>query len=481
MPTLEVERPELPLLRYLEKPRVYVPGVELVVDAEVSADTDPHLSDHVFRGEPLFAAVLGLEAMAQAAMALVGTDEIPAFENAVFARPVAVPPGRSTTLRVAALVRAPGVVDVVLRDASTGFAADHFRAVCRFGQERDAASRLLMPMGKDGDRIHLDPEGDLYSGILFHRGRFRRVRGYRSLRATECLAEIAPDGITAWFGRYLPDRLVLGDPGARDAAIHGIQACIPHATLLPIGVERVTSFGLEREAPLLLAARERSRSGDEFLYDLELLTLDGCLRERWEGLKLRAVDRTQLPAVWSAALLGPYVERRLQEILPGSHIRIALEEKSGKGAKRRAHRPDGKPDSAEEGSGLSVSHAGSLTLSVANGGGRLGCDMEPVSARTGEVWEGLLGAERFRLAELIARERGESRDAAATRVWAAAESLTKAGAPHGAPLVLETSGEDGWLLLRSGELRIGTLLVPVRELAGSAVLAVLTGGAESVH
>ena len=475
--TLEVERPDLPLLRYLETPRVHVPGVELVVDAEVSADTDPHLADHVFRGEPLFAAVLGMEAMAQAAMALVGTDEIPVFEDAVFARPVAVPPGRSTTIRVAALMRAPGEVEVVLRDASTGFAADHFRAVCRFGGEMDGTSRLLVPFRPDTERIHLDPEGDLYSGILFHRGRFRRVQGYRSLCATECLAEIAPDGTTAWFGRYLPDRLVLGDPGARDAAIHGIQACIPHATLLPTGVERVTTFGLAKDVPLLLAARERSRNGDDFIYDLELLTLDGRLRERWEGLKLRAVDRTVLPESWTASLLGPYVERRLQEILPGSHVRVVLEEENGKA--RRRHRPDGKPEPADtaDGSVLAVSHAGKLTFSV-TGDGRLGCDLEPVTERPEEVWQGLLGGERFRLAELIARERGESRDAAATRVWAAAESLTKAGVPHGAPLVLETSGEDGWLLLRSGDLRIGTLLAPVRELQGQAAFAILL---ESVH
>jgi enediyne polyketide synthase len=479
--TLEVGRPELPLLRYLETPRLYVPGVELVVDAEVSADTDPHLADHVFRGEPLFAAVLGMEAMAQAAMALVGTDEIPVFEDAVFARPVAVQPGRSTTIRVAALVRAPGRVEVVLRDASTGFAADHFRAVCRFGEEMDATPRLLIPFQAD-QRVDLDPEGDLYSGILFHRGRFRRVQGYRSLRATECLAEIASDGTTAWFGRYLPDRLVLGDPGARDAAIHGIQACIPHATLLPTGVERVTTFGLAKDVPLLLAARERSRDGNDFVYDLELLTLDGRLRERWEGLKLRAVDRTVLPKSWRAALLGPYVERRLQEILPGSHVRVTLEEKNGAGRRPLRHRSDGKPETAD-GTRLTVSHAGKLTFSVTGdaGDGRLGCDLEPVAERTGEVWEGLLGVERFRLAELIARERGESRDAAATRVWAAAESLTKAGVPHGAPLVLEKSGEDGWLLLRSGELRISTLIVPVRGIQGQTALAVLTGGVESVH
>ncbi|HSS52270.1 MAG TPA: SDR family NAD(P)-dependent oxidoreductase, partial [Thermoanaerobaculia bacterium] len=454
-PTLEVERPELPLLRYLEKVRVHVPGVELVVDSEISADTDPHLADHVFHGEPLFAAVLGMEAMAQAALAVLGrtgTEEIPVFEDVVFQRPVAVPPGRSTTIRVAALVRGPGVVEVALRDASTGFAADHFRAVCRFGSDRsrtgEPAPQLLAAFRGEA-RLAFEPASDLYGGVLFHQGRFRRVEGYRRLKATECLADISPDGSTAWFGRYLPDRLVLGDPGARDAAIHGIQACIPHATLLPTGVDRVVTLGLAADAPLLLAARERSRHGDDFVYDLELVDAEGRLRERWEGLRLKAVDRIAPPASWTAALLGPHVERRLQEILPGSGVRVSLSPNGREGSRNAVfnlmgagesrHRPDGKPEAA--GGEVSVSHAGSLLLAVARDArhgrdGRIGCDLEPVAARPEEVWRGLLGPDRFALAELIARERGESRDAAATRVWAAAESLAKAGVPHGAPLTL---------------------------------------------
>ncbi|HEV7784581.1 MAG TPA: polyketide synthase dehydratase domain-containing protein, partial [Thermoanaerobaculia bacterium] len=441
------------------------------------------------------------EAMAQAAMAVLGktgTGEIPVFEDIVFQRPVAVPPGRSTTIRVAALVREPGVVEVVLRDASTGFAADHFRAVCRFGGDpagtNEAAPSLLAAFRGEA-RLAFEPASDLYGGVLFHQGRFRRVEGYRRLKATECLADISPDGSTAWFGRYLPDRLILGDPGARDAAIHGIQACIPHATLLPTGVDRVVTLGLAADVPLLLAARERSRHGDDFVYDLELVDAEGRLRERWEGLRLKAVDRITPPASWTAALLGPHVERRLQEILPGSGVRVSLAP-NGHGGSRDAvfgllgagesrRRPDGKPEAA--GGQVSVSHAGSLMLAVARDAreGRIGCDLEPVAARPEEVWRGLLGPDRFQLAELIARERGESRDAAATRVWAAAESLAKAGVPHGAPLTLESGGSydrdgDGWLILRSGALRIGSLVAPVRELAGPAALAVLIEPAETL-
>jgi enediyne polyketide synthase len=542
-PTLAVERPELPLLRFLERPRVYFPGVELVADVALSADSDPYLSDHVFRGAPLFAAVVGLEAMAQAAAALTGAMRPPVFENVELLRPVAVAPGRSTTLRLGALVRAPGRVEVALRDSSTGFAADHFRAVCRFyldagspataatpalaairsragsaeasGTTPDAAP--LQPPTVAAARLAVEPQRDLYGGILFQEGRFRRLGGYRRLRATECLADIVPDGTAAWFGRYLPPALLLGDPAARDAAIHGIQACIPHAQLLPVGIERILAGRLAADEPLLLAARERRRDGDTFTYDLDILGADGSLRERWQGLRLRAVDRTRLPATWSAPLLAPYLERRLQELFPEANLRVTLEAPaaprspagmnppagnrpprpesapiveslvaagamalgamSSNGAPtaspRLIHRPDGRPE-VPGGPQLSVAHAASLVLAIAGDGAgdRIGCDLEAVAERTSETWRGLLGAERFALAQLIASQPGEPPGGAATRIWTAAESLHKAGSPPGAPLLLEASLDDGWLLLRSGSLRIASFATTVRELGGPCALAI---------
>jgi len=63
-----------PFLRFLEKVRTYVRGVELLVDAEVSVETDPYLNDHIFSGERILPAVIGLEAMAETAMALLETE-----------------------------------------------------------------------------------------------------------------------------------------------------------------------------------------------------------------------------------------------------------------------------------------------------------------------------------------------------------------------------------------------------------------------
>jgi enediyne polyketide synthase len=104
-----------------------------------------------------------------------------------------------------------------------------------------------------------------------------------------------------------------------------------------------------------------------------------------------------------------------------------------------------------------------------------GCDVEPVKARPFEVWRGLLGAERLALAELIAREIGDSLDVAATRVWTAGECLKKAGAA--APLVLTSAERDGWVALSAGGLGVASCVVTVGDGTERLAISVL-GGSE---
>jgi enediyne polyketide synthase len=103
--------------------------VELVVDVELSVNNDPYLNDHVFQGERVFPAVLGLEAMAQVAMALLETTELPIFEDVQFNRPVVVSESAPLKIRLAALVRGANQIQVVLRSEQTAFQVDHFRAI----------------------------------------------------------------------------------------------------------------------------------------------------------------------------------------------------------------------------------------------------------------------------------------------------------------------------------------------------------------
>jgi enediyne polyketide synthase len=484
-PTLKMEEPELPLRRFLERKHVFYPGVELVVDAELSLQTDPYLLDHVVQKKPLLPGVLGLEAMAQTAMALAGASNMPVFENVEFLRPVAVSGAAKLTVRLAALQREPGLIEVCLRSEETDFQADHFRAVCRFAapDEKPVSHLLLSPFAPE--RVGLDVENDLYGRILFHRGRFRRVRGYQLLKAKECVAEITADDDAQWFGPYLPADFALGNPAARDAVLHAIQACIPHRRIFPAGIERLAIYRNETGGRFV-RAKERLRDGNNFIYDLEVTDARGELIERWDGLRLRAVENLPAPDAWPEALLAPYLERRLDELAhAGAPVKVALER--GLRAERPARtdtviqralgearcvwrRPDGKPLCGETGS-VSAAHALDFTLAVASAGGAA-CDLEAVTARTEAVWRDLLGAEKFRLAERIARERVESMDSAATRLWMGMECLKKIGQAANSPLVLESGAEDGWTQLRSGTVTILTCVAAVRGMTSPLGMAV---------
>ena len=172
------------------------------------------------------------------------------------------------------------------------------------------------------------------------------------------------------------------------------------------------------------------------------------MRERWKGLKLRTVASTSGERTWAEPLLGTYAERRVAELIPGADVAIqTLLNGNGDRRFRSARamqrmlgeksviqkRPDGKPEVSGNGRlEVSVSHAGDLTLAV-SGRGPIGCDVEPVTPRAESVWQDLLGRERFGLAQVVAEEAAENHDAAATRVWAALESLKKAGAMMDAP------------------------------------------------
>jgi enediyne polyketide synthase len=491
-PTLQFERPDLPFLRFLERPRVYYPGVELVVEADLSAETDPYLDDHVLQGERLFPAVMGLEALAQVATALAGVGQALILEKVTFERPVVLPTGGMLTIRVAGLVRESGKIEVVLRSSQTAFQLDHFKATCRAtdpGQVRASCGGVIA--GTDGGdvRLPLEPGHDLYDALLFQRGRFRRLQAYRRLHAKECLAEVACVEGDGWFGRYLPPNLVLGDPGLKDAAIHAIQACIPHLMLLPVGLDRLTPGVIRRTGPCLVRAWEVSQQGDIYVYEVEIAEADGVVCERWEGLRLRRSGEERHSGDWAAPLLGPYLERQVAALVPGAQITVAVEsdgasprrERSDRALRRLlgvgvpfVRRPCGKPMRVGGAGDVSVAHAGQLTLAVA-GRRPTACDLEQVTPRPAGAWRDLLGGDRLALAELIRREKGESQETAATRVWVAQECLKKSGAIEGGPLVLTSKRSDGWVLLSAGARAVVTLATAVRGVQEQVVLGMLWG------
>ncbi|WP_335936534.1 type I polyketide synthase [Streptomyces sp. PTD5-9] len=494
--TVRRDLPALPLLRFIGNPLVRYHGVELVTEVELNAGTDPYLADHLLDGNLLMPAVLGMEAMTQVASALLGTDTTPVIEDAAFLRPVVVPPDGSTRIRIAATVTAPGTAAVAVHVEDTGFAAEHFRARLVFPDTPDAPVADGAPHQVEADvpPVALDPATDLYGGVLFQGARFQRLRRFHRAAARHVDADVAVrTGPGDWFAGFLPGTLLLADPGMRDALMHGNQVCVPDATLLPSGVERIQPLAARGDLPgaLRYSAVERSRDGDVYVYDIVVRDADGTPVERWDGLTLHAVRKTDGAGPWVAPLLGPYLERALEEVT-GARVAVAVHPHGGQPAgsvgERRAHtriaaaqaagapvtvrhRPDGRPE-LDSGRRLSASHGLGVTL-AAVADTAVACDIEAVCMRTAEEWDALLG-EHAAAAALVARQTGEAPDTAATRVWSAAECLRKAGILSGARLTVEPGRKDAWVVLAAGGLRIATFVTALRNALEPAVFAFLT-------
>jgi enediyne polyketide synthase len=496
LPTLTLEPRELPLYRFTDQPLVHYPGIELVTEAELSVGSDPYLTDHALDGSMLFPAVLGLEAMAQAASAFLPEGCVPVLEDAEFLRPIPVPADGAQTIRIAALNRGDRI-DVVIRTGGTGFHADHFRAAFHDpGDPPDNAERARLAV--QAPRILLDPSAALYGKVLFQGRRFQHLLGYRQLSATSCNAEISAATDEPWFGSYFSPNLVLGDPGTRDTFMHAIQCCLPDVTLVPVAVDRISPIwsgcGAQRAD---LYAAERRQDGDTFVYDVEIRAPGGQLLERWEGLTLRAVRRKDGAGPWDPVLLGPYLERDLTSRLPHA-IRCVVEpdpspDSGDRESRRRQtsaavsrllgrpvtvlYRGDGKPAVPGCDVAISASHGAGVTFAVA-GSTRLTCDIETVRDRSAQDWHALLGADLAALGKTVQGAAGDEPAVAATRVWGAVECIRKAGRALAQPLTFENAGPGGWVVLRSGSASIMTFATWLRGQPQGIVLAVLEEGAD---
>ena len=472
--TADLRPEEPPFLRFVEQIRVHYPGIELVVDNELSLDNDPYLADHVYEGRYVFPAVMGIEAMSQAAMALLDVAEPPTrMTQLQLERPVIVPAQENLVLRVVVQKRRDGAVEACIRSEETDFHVDHFRARLHFGEEH--REDQPPPTTLDLPPLTLTPD-DLYGPVFFHGGRFRRIEAYRQLHAHGCCAEITPTGATNWFGRFLPGELIAGDPGKRDAVLHGIQACIPHKSVLPLSCELWTRFR-EDQGVQTMIARERGCENGIYRYDVDVIGDDGKHNEIWRNLAFKEILARPVTSSWHPILMAPYLQRLLAPRTKNGSVGLLLETAtSGENLLRQrldtitgkmSRRADGKPE-AEHGA-VSFAYASQLSLAVW-GQEPLACDLEKVIRRDPAIWSAMLTEEGAAMARFIARDRHEEEHLAATRVWCARECLKKAGRPLETPLTLQTGiTEPGLICFAVEDLEIATLVFPDQ----SVVIALL--------
>jgi enediyne polyketide synthase len=204
---------------------------------------------------------------------------------------------------------------------------------------------------------------------------------------------------------------------------------------------------------------------------------------------------------WIEPLLGPYLERRLAELVPGTCASVAVGCDSGSGiadcgfSRARSdrtiaaalgypamihRRPDGKPVAVCD-EAVSVAHAGRLTLSIVSARGVVACDAEPVAHRSAREWRDLLGTERDALAGFLTKQSSaEEFDVTATRLWCADECLKKAGLSRQTPLVFRATTPDHWVMLAAGTATIATWVGAMRGQPGPLAIGLLVGSDDEV-
>jgi enediyne polyketide synthase len=417
-PNLSLGPNQLPMLRFVDEPKLHFPGVELIVETTLSLGRDPYLADHLVDGHALLPGVVGLEAMAQVASAMLPLETQVAVSNVTFTRAVHVPEHAGLRIRIAALRDDnDSTTEVALFAEDDEFAVACMRATFGRGTIEEAA----IDLAPSGQAFAAAP---LYGPLFFGARRFERLDYFELATSRQVSASLRPQSGTRWFGSYEPEALVLWDPGMADAALHALQVTIPHKRVLPVAAERI-EIDCSAGPAVRLGAVERNAFANNYVFDIVATDADGRTAWRWRNAVFRAVGRLEMQAVLAAApLLGPpYLERTAREALQDDTIEVVLIDGESSRELRRAraldavgrkgkieHRIDGRPIRADGRGSISLAHGGAVTL-VVTANCQIGCDIEPVDAANADELEEI----RHHLALEVCRKLGRKADRTALR------------------------------------------------------------------
>jgi enediyne polyketide synthase len=507
--------------RFLEEVVHLEPGVEAVARARLGLDTDAYVADHVYNGTHLLPTTFGLEAMAQAVALALGRERLGPLriDDVRLERPVVVDPesGARIEVRAEVLERESAGGELRVKAAvgaeQTGFTRDHFSATFVLDGEREApVEEVQLPPSA----LDIRPAEDLYGRLLFQGARFQRIERVHVLDSEGCLFEAGEQD-----GDWL-----LGDPYLRDSLLQSAQLIVPRSVCLPVEIGSIEVFrpAASHGSRVGVARYEGRRDGHEHSR-VTALDADGRVMQRLTGYRARIMDEREQnpsaeqlaePGKRDAELLRRELSRRCEALqvtppqasldyLPGLHelsaderhrLELPLFEETlarlGGEAGNGGRGGDGAPVPAVEwlesgrpvpaggnGVGVSLAHDDRACLCVA-GPGAQGCDIAPVSPRSREDWTALVGAVGRPLLDRLAGDDGDADlDRAGTRVWAARETLRKAGNESAEELVVERRSGDA-VLFRCGEQEV--LTFPIELTHGpERVIGVLVRSANGSH
>lgn len=430
--------PMLQAHRYLECPRVFYPGIELVADAQLSSDVDRYLQDHAPFGVPVFPLVCALEAMISAAQCLCRSSHLPTITALATGPAISCALGQRIVLRTSALVQDDGrSVFAEIRSDTTGFEVVHFSASISWAGTTISPWPALVANCEESDAGKL-----LYQGICFHGPRFHRLGNVTALSATHCSVRTKVGARADWYGPLLPQGFFAGDPGVRDAVLHALQLCFPHQMMLPTAVGKIHFGRLDSDTEYIIRARQLVSEKRRVVFDVQVCDFAGKVVEAWSGLELvqapASVLRKDREFPLPPVLLQSLVARIATDVLEANEVCAGMvfvdpgETGSGLALERALGRKvtvnrDMNGAITINNVNVSTSHAAGISIALARNEGPVAIDLQFAADIEVDEWRLMLGEERMHFAMELSEQDAVPLQQALLTAWTASECLIKLG------------------------------------------------------
>jgi enediyne polyketide synthase len=511
-------------LRFIERILHVEPDVELIARCRLTGERDRYLQDHVYKGMYIVPTVFALEAIAQAASALVG-GRVPLYrlDSVEMPVPIVVDPDRGLEIELRAEVQdasADGLlrIHVAVSTEQTGFRTHVLAGIVVFGSRRELQHEPIVP----GNPVPIDARADLYGRQFFVGPLYQRMGAIYSVDPNKaiCVGEIhsQEDAAREAFSHVAASTdevLVLGDPFFRDTLLHSSLLHHLEHMAFTSRIDKIELFqGHEsaRTEQRLCVARLQWMSGKDAEYELLAVTMGGQVVERWTGFCTKALVRTEtwpeLQDLLSIDRTRASDERNLLEHIANAAKQIgviaptvvlecidgfadlSIEERHVHERALAARAIDlvvpgragssmlewlstGRPRlDAGTNLDISFSHEGWYCL-CALGPDAQGCDIARISRRSQPHWHSLIGAARESLVAALSKE--DPLDVAGTRIWAALEAARKAlGGAEEELTVVKRVGGSVLFRARAQVRYVFILTVPMRFSHGPQSIVALT-------
>ncbi len=155
-------------LRFIETIKYYLPGVELIAQAQLNVTDDPYLLDHNWKGSLLFPFVFGLEAMVQVSKELL---QVPKIDNILATniqlnKPIIVAKNVPTTIHIRTIKKeGNSKVNAQIYCDLDNYREPYFTADIQFLLNNNTTTKDHFKINRDKTDINV--EEDLYGKILF--------------------------------------------------------------------------------------------------------------------------------------------------------------------------------------------------------------------------------------------------------------------------------------------------------------------------